>query len=67
MYALVSPDEVVYVADVAKARVAQVCSHPFEVAAPLFWVECPEDCVADFWYFDPQTQSCNELPQADTV
>jgi hypothetical protein len=33
----------------------------------LFWVECPEDCVADFWYFDPQTQSCNELPQADTV
>jgi hypothetical protein len=23
----------------------------FEVAAPLYWVECPEDCKADLWYY----------------
>jgi hypothetical protein len=23
----------------------------FEVAQPLHWVSCPDDCVADVWYF----------------
>ena len=23
----------------------------FEVAAPLYWVNCSNDCVADQWYF----------------
>lgn len=23
----------------------------FEIAPPLHWVDCPEDCVADQWYF----------------
>ena len=23
----------------------------FEVAPPLHWVSCPDDCVADQWYF----------------
>lgn len=29
----------------------------FEVAQPLYWFDCPEDCVADEWYFkDNQVQ-----------
>jgi hypothetical protein len=23
----------------------------FEVATPLHWVDCPQDCKADEWYF----------------
>jgi hypothetical protein len=32
-------------------RVAEVEPQAFEVAPPLHWVDCPEDCVADQWYF----------------
>ena len=34
-------------------RVAQVEPDEsiFDVAEPLFWVSCPENCVADEWYF----------------
>lgn len=34
-------------------RVAQVESDEsiFDVAEPFFWAPCPENCVADEWYF----------------
>jgi hypothetical protein len=32
-------------------RVAEVSSTPFEVALPLHWVDCHDECVADQWYF----------------
>jgi hypothetical protein len=32
-------------------RVAFVGDEEFEVASPLFWVECPDDCVQDFWVY----------------
>lgn len=34
-------------------RVAEVepDNKVFEVAAPLHWVDCPNDCIADQWYF----------------
>jgi hypothetical protein len=34
-------------------RVAQVEPDDkiFGVAEPLYWTNCPEDCVEDFWYF----------------
>lgn len=34
-------------------RVAEVKSdnNVFEVAQPLFWVDCSDNCVADQWYF----------------
>jgi hypothetical protein len=40
-------------------RVAQVelDDKVFEVAQPLYWFDCPENCVADEWYFkDNQVQ-----------
>lgn len=33
----------------------------FEVAAPLYWIECPEDCVPDLWYYKDNT--FNEYPK----
>jgi hypothetical protein len=34
-------------------RVAEVESDDkvFEVAQPLFWLDCPDDCKADQWYY----------------
>lgn len=34
-------------------RVAQVeqDENVFDVAEPSFWVDCPEDCKADDWYY----------------
>jgi hypothetical protein len=32
-------------------RVAEVEPQEFEVAPPLFWIDCPEDCKADTWYY----------------
>jgi len=34
-------------------RVAQVeqDNNTFPVAEPLHWVDCPNDCVADQWYY----------------
>lgn len=30
----------------------------FEVALPLHWINCPNDCVADQWYYkDGQVQA----------
>jgi len=43
MKALISPLE--------NNRIAQVSEQSFEVAPPLYWVDCPMDCVADQWAF----------------
>lgn len=32
-------------------RVAEVQIEPFDVAPPLHWVDCPEECAADEWYY----------------
>lgn len=32
-------------------RVAQVEEQEFDVALPLHWIDCPENCIADQWYF----------------
>lgn len=40
-------------------RVAQVepDNKTFPVAEPLFWIDCPDNCVADQWYYkDAQVQ-----------
>jgi len=52
--ALVSPEEKVYSYDgsLLGERIAEVSTNPFEVAPPLFWVSCPDDAIADRWYWD---------------
>ena len=34
-------------------RVAEVVNDgdTFEVYETLFWVDCPDDCIADLWYY----------------
>lgn len=34
-------------------RIAEVRpdDQTFPVALPLYWTDCPDDCVADLWYF----------------
>jgi hypothetical protein len=32
-------------------RVAEVEENTFEIAVPLFWVDCDDNCVADQWYY----------------
>jgi hypothetical protein len=53
MKALISPNEPAYSYDgtLLGQRIAQVSDTPFSVAPPLFWTDCPDDCVADFWYY----------------
>lgn len=43
-------------------RVAEVCTQSFEVAQPLFWVDCADDVVADQFWFDPTDQTIKPVP-----
>jgi hypothetical protein len=36
-------------------RVAETCETEFEIAPPLFWVDCADDVVAYEFYFDTIT------------
>jgi hypothetical protein len=61
MKALVSPQEkrTDYQGNVGD-RIAQVEQNEFPVAAPLFWTDCPDDCVADVWWYYNGT--CEVMP-----
>lgn len=52
MKALISPNEKVtdINGNVGK-RIAQVEYVSFEVAPPLFWTDCQDECTADTWYY----------------
>ena len=62
MKALVSPIEPRY----SGYRIAQVQDYEFEVASPLFWVDCNNDVLADQFWYDPTDQSIKPNPQ-DTI
>jgi hypothetical protein len=62
--ALISPNEPSYSYDetVLGIRVAEVRDDTFEVALPLFWVECADDVLADQFYYDLDTQTIMAKP-----
>jgi hypothetical protein len=62
--ALISPEEKVYNYDgtLLGDRVAEVADTTFEVAPPLFWVECADDVIADQFYYDTETQTIIAVP-----
>jgi hypothetical protein len=63
MKALISPKELVALDDGGQGcRVAQVSENAFDVAPPLFWVDCPSECLADAWYFDAGDSTCKSIP-----
>jgi hypothetical protein len=50
--ALVSPGERSRAPDGSLgARIAQVTDAEFPVHAGLLWVDCPDDCVPNDWYY----------------
>ncbi len=52
MKALISPlEQVIDYLGNSGCRVAQVEPLTFEVAEPLWWIDCPDDCVANEWYW----------------
>lgn len=65
MKALISPDEIQTITYISAwvddepqytdiedcQRVAEVEPEAFEIAPPLHWIDCPDDCVADQWYY----------------
>jgi hypothetical protein len=67
--ALISPTEKVYKYDntLLGDRVAEVTASPFEVAAPLFWIACPDGCCADCWYYNTTSGVCEQIPENPTV
>jgi|LakMenE18May11ns_1017448.scaffolds.fasta_scaffold6580606_2 hypothetical protein len=57
MKALISPNEIIYTANgsILGSRIAQTSSNAFEVAPPLFWVDCSDDCISySYYYLDGQ-------------
>lgn len=47
-------------------RVAHVVDTAYEVAVPLFWVDCPDECTKDFWiYVDGEFVDINPVPVED--
>lgn len=63
MKALISPNE----PRETGYRVAEVEPNDkiFEVAQPLFWVDCTDDIVADQFWYDPQDQAIKPIPQPE--
>lgn len=43
-------------------RVAEVLDTTFEVAPPLFWVNCADNIVADRWYYDSVSELIVVVP-----
>lgn len=68
MKALVSPNEVAYSYDGASLgqRIAQVSEDDFPVAPPLFWTDCPMDCIPDMWYYSSGQCLPKPVPPAPT-
>lgn len=57
-YCLVCPNE-----PVANGyRIAQVESETFPVGEPTYWLECSDDVVANYWYFDTATELPTLVP-----
>ena len=66
MNALISPNEKVIDPNtglVVGERVAEVSASQFEVASPLFWVDCADTVTADWFYYDPADQQIKPTPQ----
>lgn len=46
------------------ARIAEVTQTEFEVASPLFWVDCADNVVADQFWYSSSTQQISPIDNA---
>lgn len=44
-------------------RVAQVEEIEFDVAAPLFWIDCDNTIKADKFWYNPSDETLNVIPE----
>lgn len=58
MKALISPLEPRYTG----YRIASVNENEFEVASPLFWIDCEESVKPDFFWYDPVDKTIKANP-----
>lgn len=67
--ALISPNELVYSYDktLIGVRIAEVAQTTFEVAPPLYWVECANNVNAQDWYFQTETNTCELKPVSPEI
>lgn len=56
------PPEPVLMPIANSCRVAEVTENTFEVALPLFWADCQNNCVADEWYYNTETKEIFPIP-----
>ena len=65
--ALISPDEPRTDNDGNQGfRVAHVVDEPYDVAPPLFWIDCPDNVVNDVWvYVDGELVDITPVPLED--
>jgi hypothetical protein len=56
------PSQPIYTTIPNANRVAEVMDTTFEVALPLFWVDCADNVVADQWYYDSVTATIIVVP-----
>ena len=68
MKALICPNEPVTNFDETSGyRIAEVSAISFEVAEPLYWLDCDDTVVADVYYFDIVSNSILIKPFIPTV
>lgn len=58
MKALISPNEICE----NGFRVADVSVDGFEVAEPLFWIDCADTVIADKFWYNPEDKLIYEIP-----
>lgn len=63
MKALISPNEVLNFFDgTSGVRVCETHASGFEVAAPLFWVDCPDDLNPSLVYWNGEGFTTSPVP-----
>ena len=60
------PPQPIYTVILNSCRVAEVMDQTFEIAPPLFWVECEDNVKADQWYYDTENQTIDIIPLPPT-
>ena len=57
-------DEQTPVYTILGQRVAEVADAQFEVALPLFWLECSDDVTAMDFYYNATSQAIEQIPES---
>lgn len=57
-----TPPQPIFTEILNSCRVAEVANAKFEVAEPLFWVDCANDVIADQYYYNTNDNEIYPIP-----